>query len=188
MTQQHARKLLLMVLACACATSLSESLYAADRPGTTRFFFEYLSLDGSGPDWEAEGSRRIVVDDPDTNWATLQFGFPDYVTYYPWDFELYDGDGKVLLDLAGTTWVRSSVLHITAGGIETVYVYWLVNESEDPDELPQLLAGLTAATGPDGDVCVVEDLSLGTITGTSGQFLLRDASNPVRFSVGLFNK
>jgi len=176
-----------MVLACACAISLSESLYAADRPGTTRFFFEYLPKDVvGGSDWEAEGSRRIVVHDPDTNWARLQFGFPDYATLYPWDFELYDGDGNVLLDLAGTTWVRSVVLHITDDGVKTAYVYWLVNESEDPHELPQLLAGLTAATGPDGDVCVVEDLSLGS--AASGLFLLRNDSNPVRFSVGLFNK
>ena len=122
MTQQYARKLLLMVLVGACAISLSESLHAADPPGTTRFFFEYLSLDGNGPDWEAEGSRRIVVHDPDANGFSLLFGSPDYVSSFPFNFQLNDGEGNLLLDLTGTTWVRSSVLHITDDGVQVVEV------------------------------------------------------------------
>jgi hypothetical protein len=188
MTQRHDGKRFFLLLAGACAISLTTSLHAADQPGTVRVFLQYLSSDGNGPDWEAEGSRRIVVRDPDANGFSLLFGSPDYVSSFPFNFQLNDGEGNLLLDLTSTTWVRSSVLHITDDGVQVVrQVYWLVNESEDPDELRQILTGLTAATGPDGDVLVIGDRFLDTVSGSTTQ-MLNNGGNPVRFSVGLFRK
>lgn len=182
----HAKPVTLC-LALICTALFALPSQAQESARIQRFFFHFLPLDApeTGANWVAEGSQRIAVQSRNLGLDTLMFGFPDYVFTFDSDYEIRDTNGDLILDLRGTTWARASVVHITEDGVEKVdSVYWLLGEGEDP----KVLKGLTAATGPDGDVGTLENVSLGAAGDGTLYILRNNLSNPVRFSIGWFNK
>jgi hypothetical protein len=151
-----------------------------------RYFLEYIPYPSGGLDWEAEASRRMVpYNDP--RWGAVTFEFTRDPTLE--DRIIYDAQGNALLDVGNTTWVQAPVLHITGdGGVLEQPVYWLVGTPEDAEDLQRLLAGATAATGPDGDVVTLAET--GVNRDGEGYWRL-DNFNPhlrIRISAGLFRK
>ncbi|MBL8820643.1 MAG: hypothetical protein JNL58_31765 [Planctomyces sp.] len=179
-------KLVLLLSAVICTNFSATLCQAQDVERTPRFFFHFLPLDNpdAGANWQATGSQRIVVQGKNTVPETVLFGSEDNEYTFSNNFEIRDSNGNLILNLRGTTWSRASVVHITEDGVEKVdSAYWLIKDGEDITDLK----GLTAATGPDGDVTTVENISLGSAEDNT-LFLLRNNGNPVRFSLGWFNK
>jgi hypothetical protein len=170
-----------------CSAWLSSTARANEPPGTVRYFLEFLPYAGGGQDWEADASRRIVPHhDPDGSGSTLGFGTWDWEVSFPIDYQIYDSSGNVLLDFSNTTWVITPILHLTDDGVVAVRsVYWLVNEPGEADDLPKLLAGTTAMTGPDGDVSAVAETVLDPIPW---HISWSNWGYPVRISRGVFRK
>jgi hypothetical protein len=160
---------------------------SAEENGQTRFFLEMLPLDGVGHDWTAAGSRRIVTRDPDNTTGTLTFGAPDFEYTFPSNYLLCDDEGNVVLDLTNTVWIESSVVHITKDGVETVRsIYWLVTD-EELTNVNASLSGLTAASGPHGDVALQSEVFLSS-DASSNRYVSLGAGDPVRICVGQFQR
>jgi hypothetical protein len=187
MLRRHILRLLPVLLATVCGALPSATARADGNAGTVRFFLEFLPDEGEEQDWESPGSRRIVVQYSRRAFNDrLDFRTWDYETTFPENYQIYDADRDVVLDLSYTTWVRMPVLHVTDEGATHVRsVYWLVNEGEDADDVQLLLAGATAATGPDGDVGVVTETAVWSLSDGS---LFLAPGRPIRISMGVFDK
>ena len=152
--------------------SVAASFAHADPPGSTlRLFGE---LNGSCVDWEADESKRLVTHRDRDAQGVIEFITPGGA-YNDDDAIVRDSDGNVLLDLRSTVWVRTPVLHITDGGTEDVpSVYWMLEDLDGDGELDAPRPGMTAPTGPDGDVATFITIRLTQAPGS-------DLDNPNRY-------
>jgi hypothetical protein len=159
-----------------------------------RYFAEYTG--STCVDWEADSSRRIVAHSDGQNSVVIEFAtvgggiYPGNVTV-----EYLDDEGNTqTFDLEGSTWIRMPVVHVTGSGVEQVsQVFWL-QESSDSDAHQGPVTGLTARTGPGGDVYHVVAFGIEQLDGSWGpnnsfKYIVSD-SGAATFcvSVGLFNK
>ena len=176
-----------LVLVLAVATVMTNSAWADDSNVTMRTFAEYTGKNGPCVDWEADSSRRIVAHRAGGEADVLQFGSPGNGWFIS-DFVVSDHDGNLLLDLRDTTWVQVPVVHITESGAEQIqYVYWLADSGSDPE------TGLTAKTGPDGDVINFVSFGISRIDPGAGfnggkYRVLAGGEAQLCVSMGLFNK
>ena len=170
------------------------ALIAMARPGTAenpsavpRTFAQFTGKNGTCVDWEADSSRRIVAHRAGNDADVIEFGTPGE-GWLVSDFIIQDEDGNLILDLRDTTWVQVPVLHVTESGAEFIdHVYWLVDAGAAPD------TGLTAGTGPDGEVATFVSFGISWIppvAGFNGGKYRVSSSGEARFcvSIGEFNK
>lgn len=141
---------------------------------TFRYLAEATLPELECADWESTGSRGIVAVGKPSN--VIQFLTPGG----PWtddDAIVRDEFGNVLVDLRGTTWVQLPVVHITDSGAERIrMVFWQVEDLDGDGEPDLPTAGMTAPTGPDGDVMNVVEVRISQISST-------DSWNPNRFYI-----
>ena len=104
------------------------------------------------PNWESEDSKRIVAHRDGNTEDLIEFITPggDFTDD---DAIVRDREGKVILDLRSTIWLRLPVVHVTASGVEKVEdIYWLLEDLDGDGEIDLPGSGITTATGSDGDV------------------------------------
>ena len=170
----------------------------AQQPAVPRLFAEWTDAQEPCHDWEGEDSRRIVAHrDGNPNdiapYDVLEFitpggGYPDD------DAIVRDGEGNVILDLRSTIWLRMSVVHVTSSGAEEVRdVYWLAEDLDEDGEIDLPGPGMTAPTGPDGDVAHFVTIRMTQAPPTDidnpNKFYLNPNGNTkLCIATGLFNK
>ncbi len=191
MTRRQFWQLVSILFTSVCCTWLSSPARADEPAGTVRYFLEF-PWDGELHDWEADGNRRLVLvpsRDPHFAPGPEQFGAPDWISTFPFNYQIRDSNGVLLLDLSNTIWVRASVLQINAEGVEYArWVYWLVTAPSDGDDVPEPPTGAIAKAGLDGDIEVLAEVSLATLSDSSWNIVPFGGGYPVRFSRGVFSK
>lgn len=150
----------------AAVSTVFHPVHTSAQEPSIRFFAQFAGSAADCADWEGPASKRLVAHKQGNDAAVLEFGKPDqYNGWYPGDFQVYDGEGELIFDFTGTTWVQVSVVHITEDGVEKIEnVFWL---KESADDKPA--NGLTCATGPQGEAMAIMTVSLGRIDDASPQ-------------------
>ncbi len=181
-----------LLLACAAGACLAGSAAAEPPRATCRMFAELTGAD-SGVDWEAEGSQRIVAHNGRD--AEIEFLTPTGEgPYTDNDVIVRDAAGNVILDLSGTTWLRMPVAHFSNLGVERVAnVYWLLEDLDEDGEMDPPRSGMTAATGPDGEVTPFVTIRVTQAPATDVDapnkwYLNPNSGMKLCIAVGLFNK
>lgn len=142
-----------LLLACAAGACLAGSAPAQSPQATLRTFAEWASPNEACVDWEAGGSQRIVAHkDGNTDVDVLEF-ITIRGNYNDSDAVVRDNAGKEILNLESTVWLRLPVIHVTSSGVEEVrFIYWLLEDVDADGDIDPPRSGMTAATGPDGEV------------------------------------
>ncbi len=166
------------------AFAVSQDTLVAAEPADEGRWFAQVS-EPQPVNWAAEGSRRIIThnDGAGNTSSVIRFAVPDGIYVFDSDVQILDDEQNVILDLAGTEWVRTAVIHVTESGSEEIrQIYWLTD-----GKAAQPALGLTSRTGTDGNVFNCATVMLSQLDDDS--FVVAPNGNrPFSLSLGFFQR